>query len=96
MKKNYYTILGVLRDCSVDDIKSAFKKLARENHPDTSGSQDDTEARFQEINEAYETLGDPTKRKAYDDTLSNALITDLDAEVEKTVSEYFQKLKQKK
>lgn len=94
MKKDYYTILGVTRDSSADDIRTAFKKLARENHPDTSDSHT-TEARFQEINEAYETLGDPNKRKAYDDTLSNALITDLDAEVEKTVSEYFQKLKQK-
>jgi molecular chaperone DnaJ len=60
--KDYYEILGVPRSASDDDIKKAFRKLARKHHPDTGG----TEERFKEINEAYEALSDPEKRKQYD------------------------------
>ena len=60
--KDYYEILGVPRGASEDDIKKAFRKLARKHHPDAGGSEE----RFKEINEAYEVLSDPEKRKQYD------------------------------
>ncbi|HYW04874.1 MAG TPA: DnaJ C-terminal domain-containing protein [Gammaproteobacteria bacterium] len=63
--KDYYEILGVPRDASQDDIKRAYRKLARKYHPDVS-KEPDAEARFKEIGEAYEVLRDPEKRKAYD------------------------------
>ena len=63
--KDYYKALGVSRDASQEDIKKAFRKLARKFHPDVS-KEKDAEARFKEINEAYEVLGDAEKRKRYD------------------------------
>lgn len=69
--RDYYEILGVSKDASQDEIKKAFKKLARTNHPDVAKDQDGAEERFKEINEAYEVLGDPAKRKKYDTLGSN-------------------------
>jgi curved DNA-binding protein len=63
--KDYYRILGVERDASQEDIKRAYKKLARKYHPDVS-KEKDAEARFKEVNEAYQVLHDKEKRKAYD------------------------------
>ena len=63
--KDYYKILGVSRDASQEDIKRAYRRLARKYHPDVS-SEPDAEARFKEIGEAYEVLKDPEKRAAYD------------------------------
>lgn len=63
--KDYYSILGVERDASADDIKRAYRKLARKYHPDVS-SEKDAESKFQELQEAYEVLKDPEKRAAYD------------------------------
>lgn len=63
--KDYYKILGLDRKASQDEIKRAYKKLARKYHPDVS-KETDAEARFKEINEAYHVLKDPEKRKAYD------------------------------
>lgn len=63
--KDYYKALGVGRDASADEIKKAYRKLAREFHPDKNQSKG-AEERFKEINEANEVLGDPEKRKAYD------------------------------
>jgi curved DNA-binding protein len=63
--KDYYQIMGVARDASVDDIKRAYRRLARKFHPDVS-KEKDAEARFKEIGEAYEVLRDPEKRAAYD------------------------------
>ncbi|HRH32455.1 MAG TPA: DnaJ domain-containing protein, partial [bacterium] len=62
MSKDYYKILGVDKSASQDDIKKAFRKLAHEHHPDKGGS----EAKFKEINEAYQALGDAEKRARYD------------------------------
>ncbi len=60
--KDYYDILGLKREASADEIKKAFRRLARKHHPDTGGSED----KFKELNEAYEVLSDPEKRKQYD------------------------------
>jgi curved DNA-binding protein len=63
--KDYYKTLGVARDAPADDIRSAYRKLARKYHPDVS-KEADAEARFKEIGEANEVLRDPEKRAAYD------------------------------
>jgi molecular chaperone DnaJ len=63
--KDYYDVLGVARDASAHDIKKAFRRMARETHPDSS-EHDDAEERFKDVNEAYEVLSDPRKREMYD------------------------------
>jgi curved DNA-binding protein len=63
--KDYYEVMGVARDASPDDIKRAYRKLARTYHPDVS-KEKDAEERFKEVGEAYEVLRDPEKRAAYD------------------------------
>ena len=64
--KDYYKILGVQKSTSADDIKKAYRKLARKYHPDVNPGDKSAEARFKEINEAYEVLSDPEKRQKYD------------------------------
>jgi curved DNA-binding protein len=63
--KDYYAVLGVARDASADDIKRAYRKLARKYHPDVS-KEPDAAQRMSEVNEAYAVLSDPDKRAAYD------------------------------
>jgi curved DNA-binding protein len=63
--KDYYQILGVARDAGADDIKKAYRRLARKYHPDVS-KEPNAEERFKEVSEAYETLNDAAKRAAYD------------------------------
>ena len=65
--KDYYESLGVPRGASDVEIKKAFRKLAREYHPDVAKNKKQAEEKFKEINEAYEVLGDPAKRKKYDE-----------------------------
>ena len=69
--KDYYEILGVPRAASDSDIKKAFRKLAREYHPDVAKDKKKSEEKFKEVNEAYEVLGDPAKRKKYDELGAN-------------------------
>lgn len=64
--KDYYEVLGVARDASGDEIKQAYRKLARTHHPDVSDDKSGAELRFKTINEAYEVLSDPAKRAQYD------------------------------
>ena len=64
--KDYYSILGVPRDASEQDIKKAYRRLARKYHPDVNPGNKSAEAKFKEINAAYEILSDPEKRKKYD------------------------------
>lgn len=64
MAKDYYQILGVSKNASTEEIKKAYRKLAHQHHPDKAGA--DGEARFKEINEAYQILSDPEKRSSYD------------------------------
>lgn len=64
--KDYYQILGVAKDASPDVIKKAFRRLARETHPDANHGDADAEERFREVAEAYEVLSDPVKRARFD------------------------------
>ncbi|MDB6023689.1 MAG: Chaperone protein DnaJ [Pedosphaera sp.] len=65
--KDYYEVLGVPRAASADDIKKSFRKLARQYHPDVAKTKKGAEEKFKEVNEAYEVLSDPEKRKKYDE-----------------------------
>ncbi|MDQ6912343.1 MAG: J domain-containing protein [Verrucomicrobiota bacterium] len=64
--RDYYETLGVSKTASGDEIKSAFRKLARKYHPDVAKDKKSAEEKFKQINEAYEVLSDPEKRKKYD------------------------------
>lgn len=65
--RDYYEVLGVPRNADEKAIKSAYRKLAREFHPDVAKDKANADSRFKEINEAYEVLRDPEKRKKYDE-----------------------------
>lgn len=69
--KDYYSTLGVAKTATEKEIKQAFRKLARKHHPDVNPGDNTSEATFKAINEAYEVLGDPAKRRKYDELGAN-------------------------
>src|SRR5436309_6481964 len=69
--KDYYSTLGVAKTATDKEIKQAYRKLARKHHPDVNPKDKSAEAKFKGINEAYEVLGDPAKRKKYDELGAN-------------------------
>src|SRR5215468_6553288 len=66
MPRDYYETLGVKRDASEDEIKRAYRKLARQYHPDRNPGDKQAETRFKEVQDAYDVLSDKTKRAQYD------------------------------
>src|SRR5215475_2255268 len=66
MPKDYYEVLGVSRSASADEIAKAYRKLARQHHPDRNPGDKQAEARFKEVQEAYDVLSDKNKRTQYD------------------------------
>src|ERR1700674_3830141 len=69
--KDYYKILGVSKNASEKEIRSAYRKLARQYHPDVNPGDKTTEDKFKELNEANEVLSDPEKRRKYDELGAN-------------------------
>ena len=65
-KRDYYDVLGVSRNADASTIKKAYRKLAKKYHPDTNQGDARAEQMFKEVNEAYDVLGDPEKKKMYD------------------------------
>jgi curved DNA-binding protein len=81
---DYYSILGVAKTAAIDDIKKAYRKLARKYHPDLNPNDNEAKKKFQQINEANEVLSDPEKRKKYDQYGENWMHADQYEQARKT------------
>src|SRR5256885_13274139 len=79
-QKDLYHVLGVSRTASADDLKKAYRKLARKYHPDINPGKKEAEERFKEISFAHDVLSDPEKRKLYDEFGEEGLRPGFDAE----------------
>src|SRR5437870_8510501 len=79
-QKDLYHVLGVSRTASADDIKKAYRKLARKHHPDVNPGNKEAEERFKEISLAHDVLSDPEKRRLYDEFGEDGLRPGFDAE----------------
>ncbi len=77
-RKDYYAVLGVSKEASQDEIKRAYRKLARKHHPDVNPGDDASEERFKEISEAYHVLGNEERRKQYDHVGPEAFAQEFD------------------
>jgi curved DNA-binding protein len=80
MARDFYSVLGLSRSASADEIKKSFRKLAAKLHPDKNPGNKAAEAQFKEVNRAYEVLGDPKKRSLYDEFGEDALREGFDAD----------------
>lgn len=67
LEKDYYKVLGVAKDAEAAEIKKAYRKLAKDLHPDKNPGDKKIEDRFKEVSEAYDVLGDPKRRAEYDE-----------------------------
>ena len=79
-ERDYYQILGVSRSASQEDIRKAYRKLARKYHPDINPGNKEAENKFKEISVANDVLSDPQKRKLYDEFGESGLAAGLDAD----------------
>jgi molecular chaperone DnaJ len=89
-ERNYYQILGVEPSASQDDIRKAYRKLARKHHPDINPGNKEAENRFKEISVAYDVLGDEQKRKLYDEFGEAGLAAGFDAEKARSYQQWQQ------
>jgi DnaJ-class molecular chaperone len=89
-ERNYYQILGVERGASHDEIRKAYRKLARKHHPDINPGNKEAENKFKEISIAYDVLGDDKKRKLYDEFGEAGLAAGFDADKARSYQQWQQ------
>jgi len=89
-EQDYYKILGVERSASLDDIRKAYRKLARKFHPDINPGNKQAEEKFKDLSVAYDVLGDPKKRKLYDEFGEAGLASGFDAEKARSYQQWRQ------